>query len=136
MLGGEVAERGGQRGEAANRVFGDVGDQLVFQRQRRGGRFGEQALDDRAAGLAGAVGGLVDAVDEFALGVGAVDGRGDVEAAAEHLGGAARGGGAGGRPLFHDLVAGGLGGAADDELLPLGFALGFDLDPHFDLPRR
>ena len=134
VLGDEVAERRGQRSEAPNRVFGNFRDQLILQRKRCGGRFGEQALDDGAAGLAGAVGRFEDAVDELALFIGAVDRRGHVEAGAKHLRGPAGGGGALDRAFLHHLLAGGLRGAAHHEFLRLRPALAFDLEPHFDLP--
>jgi hypothetical protein len=78
MLPHNVAEGGRHRGESFDRFLGNVGDQLVLEVQRRRRGLDEEPLDQRAGGVTRSVGNLVNSVNEFAFGIGAVNGGGYV----------------------------------------------------------
>src|ERR1700675_3305478 len=134
MLGDDVSERGGHRSEALYGVFRDIREQLIFESQGGGRRFGKQLFDERAACGSRSIGDFVYTVDELTFGIGAVDCGCHVQRRRQDLCGSARRRGALRRPLFDDAASGNFGAAADDELLPQRRTLALDLEPHDATP--
>jgi hypothetical protein len=134
VLGDNVAERRRHGGEAFDRFLRDVGEQLILKGQRSRGRFRKQLLDDRAGRAGRAIRNFENAVDEFSIGIRAVDGRSNVQRRGQDLSRLPRRGRALHLPLFGDAVAARLGHAAHDEFLPHRLTLVLDAKPHASAP--
>lgn len=108
VLGNKVPQRRRHRSKALDRIFRNLRQQLILEIQGSSSGFGEESFDKRAGGRSGSVADLVDAIDEFAFCIRAVNGRGDIERRRQNAGCLARRRYTLRKPLLNDVPAGNL----------------------------